>query len=309
MTQEIIKIENLTKKYATRLALDKISLSINEGEVLGILGPNGAGKTTLVSIISTLRNPSSGSVFVKGYDAKKNKREIRELLGIVFQESSLDKKLTINENLVLHAYLFGATKQDAIKSADGAIKDFKLDNLRNRVVENLSGGEKQRVEIAKCLVHTPQLFIFDEPTVGLDPEVRLEIWDKIKNIAKNKKNTILITSHYLEEIEKLCDRVVILNKGKIVLIGSISELKDSSTAKVEVSFKKQVKKKELEKILGFSVSASGTKYIIDSSNINSINQFVEKLSNYGLDLETIETKKQTLESLYLKIIGDEQCKA
>lgn len=306
MQQELIKIIGLTKKYGENTALRNINLVINKGEVIGILGPNGAGKTTLISILSALRCPSEGKVKINDLDISKDKHEIKRMLGIVFQESSLDKTLTVKENLLLHAYLFELGKPEAVESVDQTIKDFKLGGLQDRIVKTLSGGERQRVEIAKCLVHKPKIFVFDEPTVGIDPEIRIEIWEKIKLILENKDNTVLITSHYLEEIEKLCDRIVMLDKGKIVLDDQISKLKGSFAASMEVSFRMPCKKEKLEEILGFSVSGSGAKYSFDLRKAGSINSFVEKLSKHGLELETIETKKQSLESIYLKIIGDKQ---
>ena len=303
----MIEIEHLAKQYGKIIALDNVCLLVKEGETVGILGANGAGKTTLVSIISALRTPTSGTVRVNGLNLLANKQKIKGLIGIVFQENSLDKKLTVKENLTLPGALFGFKGSELTASVEKAIKEFELGKMQDRVVGTLSGGERQLVEISKCLLHNPSLFIFDEPTVGLDPKIRHDIWGKIQAIGKNRKNTIIITSHYLEEIEHLCERVIVINKGKIVLDDKLSNIQNESKTRLCISFKQPVTEKALEKIFGCKVQQSGNNYCINLSTAGlSINEITSILSKNNLGISSIGTEKESLESIYLNLVGDQK---
>ncbi len=302
MEKNMVLIERVTKKYGQKTALDNISLSVKEGEIVGILGPNGAGKTTLVSIICALRAPTEGIVLVGGFDSLKEKGKIKSMSGIVFQENSLDKKLTVKENLKLHAALFGFRLNGLDNLAEEAIRGVGLSELQNRIVGTLSGGERQLVEIAKCLLHKPKLFVFDEPTLGLDPKIRRSIWEKIQSIGKNRKNTMMITTHYLEEIENLCDRVVIINKGRIILDDKLESIHERSKTKLIIGFKSPIAIQKLETI-GYRVEEYNGKYQFDLNNNENINKLVGDLSKKGFEIVSIDAKKESLESIYLTITG------
>ena len=299
-----ILIENVTKKYASLQALENVSLSIAKGEAIGILGPNGAGKTTLVSIISTLRNPTYGKVRIWGSDTSKEKNKIRRSIGMVFQGTSLDPKLTVMESLLLHASLFDMDENLVEKAVQETMIEFGLHKIHGHFIENLSGGQRQLVEIAKSMVHSPKIYIFDEPTVGLDPEVRKLIWEKIRKISENKENTVIITSHYLEEIEHLCERVVFLKKGRVLGIDSISNLKSAAGRRLVFSLGSAASKSTLEKILGFAVLESGGIYSANYSKEIQVSEIVKKLSAKGIEVKNIAIKEAGLEELYLKAMGE-----
>lgn len=299
-TAPFVILENITKKYGETTALANITMLIERGEVLGVLGPNGAGKTTLVSSISAFRKPTYGKVYVNGIDAFANKEDIRGKIGMVFQDGSLDELLTVKENLMLHAALFRVKEQE--KRVNEAMVEFGIMGLKDKVIESLSGGQKQLVEIAKSLLHKPQLLIFDEPTVGLDPNVRRLIWEKITAIRQKKEATIIITSHYLEEIERLCERVVILNKGAVIADNSIYELKNSGGKKIVFRVLGGTAKSEIEKLLGVRLDELDGVYSTPVSEKISVSSIVKKLAAKKIEVKDISVKDESLESAYFKIM-------
>ncbi len=304
--QGVICIDNLTKKYGAVVALDAVSLSIGFGEIVGILGPNGAGKTSLVSIIAALRKPTMGSVKVAGLDSVKEREKIRRLIGLVFQEPSLDKELTVRENLVLHGTLFGLKKNELDQAVALSLKECDLEKVVETLVKNLSGGLRQRVELAKCLLHNPAIYVLDEPTVGLDPEIRQGVWKLIRKLSSNKNKTFLITSHYLQEIEELCERVIILRNGRVVVDDSIDNLKKKNRSKTVLSFAENPSVLDLEKILGVVPIKKGSIFEFDTMSLPLPVELVKKLEQNHLNVKTIETKESSLEELYLKIIGESE---
>ncbi len=300
----IIVAENLTKKYGQVVALENVSLSVSKGEVIGILGPNGAGKTTLVSVISTLRKPTFGKVFFSGKDVSKDPAAVRREIGIVFQGTSLDPKLTVKETLLLHASLFEMDEGLADKAVQETMLEFSLHKLHSKLIENLSNGQRQLVEIAKSLLHKPKVLIFDEPTVGLDPEVRKLIWDKIEGIAKDGEKTVLITSHYLEEIEQLCEKVVLMKAGKIIRVESISGLKEETGKLISFSLSRRANVPELEKILGAKVIDAGDSFFVRQPVDFEVSGLIRKLASKGFEIRDIRVKEASLEDLYLGMMGD-----
>lgn len=225
----IIKTKNLSKSYKKTNALDNVSLSIQKGEIFGILGPNGAGKTTFLSILTTLLKPTSGTAQISGFDIKKNPKKVREKIGVVFQETVLDDLLTAYENLMFHAELYNVkNKKEKIEKI---LKFFNLQQRKNDRTKTFSGGMKRKIEIARPLLHDPEILLLDEPTMGLDPTARKNIWDQILKINKKDKTTILLNTHYLEEADALCDRIAILDKGKVVVVGTPKELKNKTKSK------------------------------------------------------------------------------
>lgn len=221
-----IKVEKLTKKFGDLTAVDHISFSVKSGEFFGILGPNGAGKTTIINMLSTLIKPTSGYGEVAGYDVSKNEDEVRMNIGIVFQEPALDTMLTGKENLEFHAMIYNLSKEEREKRVEEVLKLVELTNKANILVENYSGGMKRRLEIARGLIHKPKVLFLDEPTLGLDTQTRRHIWDYIKKLNKENKTTIILTTHYMEEADYLCDRTAIIDYGKIVALNIPNKLKD-----------------------------------------------------------------------------------
>ncbi len=218
-----VQIKGLIKTFGDLKALDGISFDVKQGECFGLLGPNGAGKSTALKMIYGHAQPSGGDVFVLGMNVKDSGREIRSRIGVVPQDEGLDQELTVRENLLIFSKFFGVAPKTAQARAMDLLKMVRLDEMLDHRVEALSGGMKRRLAIARSLLNHPELLILDEPTVGLDPQVRLWIWEFLQKV-KEQGSTVVLTTHYMEEAESLCDRLAIIDKGKILAIGSPKEL-------------------------------------------------------------------------------------
>ena len=228
MNQGIIDVKNLTKIYdeGKVLAVDDISFNIKKGEIFALLGPNGAGKTTIINVLATLLSSTKGDAYVNNYDVNKDPENVRKSIGIVFQEPSVDGEMKAWENLELHAILYGMPKKERQAKIQEVLKLVDLDDRADTYVKNYSGGMKRRLEIARGLLHEPKVLFLDEPTLGLDPQTRRKIWDKIKELNKgNSKITILITTHYMDEADELADRICIMDHGKIIAMDTSENLK------------------------------------------------------------------------------------
>jgi ABC-2 type transport system ATP-binding protein len=221
---ETIKTLNLVKKYGALTAVDGINLSVNRGEIFGLLGPNGAGKTTTLMMLSSLLKPSSGTATVNGFDVLAQPSRVRESIGMVFQDPSSDPVLTAYENLKLHALLYNVPLSLINKKIDEVLALVDLEKRKHDIVRRFSGGMRRRMEIARGLLHEPQIFFLDEPTLGLDPQTRDHIWEYIKSLAEKNNMTIVLTTHYMDEAQRLCDRIAIIDHGKIVALDSPENL-------------------------------------------------------------------------------------
>ena len=219
-----IVVESLVKKFNGLTAVDGISFSVEPGEVFGFLGPNGAGKSTTINILCTLLKPTSGRASVAGHDCLAEPDAVRQSIGIIFQDPTLDNGLTAYENLLFHAYLYNLDRATAKRRIDEVLGLVDLSSRKNDIVRKYSGGMKRRLEIARGLLHYPKVLFMDEPTLGLDPQSRNMIWEFIRSLKSRTGITIFMTTHYLEEAE-FCDRVAIIDLGKIITIGSPAELK------------------------------------------------------------------------------------
>ena len=221
----IIKVEKLTKKYRDVTAVNQISFEVEKGTLLGFLGVNGAGKTTVINMLVTLLTPDGGSAEVCGEILGKGNQEIRRKTGIVYQQNCLDDILTVRENLMCRGILHGASRREA-KSQCGKLGEIlKLEGLMEKRYRTLSGGQKRRVEIAAALMHTPELLFLDEPTTGLDPATRLDVWNTISDLQKNEKMTVFLTTHYMEEAAE-ADQIIIMDSGNLITMGTPFELKE-----------------------------------------------------------------------------------
>jgi len=220
-----IKVENVSFAYGSSQALDGVSFSVEKGEIFGLLGPNGGGKTTLFRILCTLLAPQNGRVEVLGVDVEQEPLRVREEIGVVFQSSSLDKELTVRENLVHQGHLYGLRGKDLVKRIGGIMKEFGLESRSSDRVKILSGGFQRRVELAKGLLHSPGVLLLDEPTVGLDPGARYDFWSFLENLRDCHSMTILLTTHLMDEAER-CDSLGILSSGKLVTLGEPQVLKE-----------------------------------------------------------------------------------
>ncbi len=221
----LITISNLTRKFGKKIAVNNVSLNIQKGEIFGILGPNGAGKTTIISMLTTIRFPTSGRITVDKQDIIKNSKEVRKMIGVVFQDFLLDEDLTAFANLEIHAMLYKLNKKQRIKRIKEVLKIVDLEKEQNNKVKNFSGGMKRRLEIARGLLSQPKILLLDEPTLGLDPIAKNNLWKYIRMINKNSKTTIILTTNNMDEAEKLCDRVAILYQGKLIRVDSVKQIK------------------------------------------------------------------------------------
>ncbi len=220
----IVSVENLTHSYGARVALDGVTFRVEEGEIFGLLGPNGSGKSTLFRILSTMMAPSGGRASIGGFDVAAASREVRRRMGVVCQSQSLDKKLTVAENIHGQGHLYGLSGAPLRQRAEDAMMRLGLLERCNDLVETLSGGLRRRVEIAKALLHEPRLLLMDEPSTGLDPGARRELWQYIEDLRGARRVTVLLTTHILDEADR-CDRLLLLHQGRAVAEGTPSELK------------------------------------------------------------------------------------
>ena len=223
--EKAIIIKDLTKRFGDIVAVDHINLEINEGEIFGLLGPNGAGKTTTIHMLATILTPDEGTAIVGGYDIRKNPKEVRKKIGIVFQDMTVDRHLTGYENMWIYGKLYGLSGKELDARIHELLDFVGLLEWKDLEVRKYSGGMIRRLEIARSLLHHPKILFLDEPTLGLDPQTRAHIWDYIMKIKKEKNMTILLTTHYMDEAEKLCDRIAIIDHGKIIALGTPRELK------------------------------------------------------------------------------------
>jgi ABC-2 type transport system ATP-binding protein len=226
--KKIIDVEKVTKKFKNFTAVDSVSFFVKEGETFAFLGPNGAGKTTTIKMLTTLLHQTSGDIKINGFSTIHQKDRVRCSFGIVFQDPSLDDDLTALENMEFHAELYGVKKSLRKKRIFELMNLVELWDRRKDYVKTFSGGMKRRLEIARGLIHHPKIFFLDEPTIGLDPQTRNFMWKYIEKMSKSEKTTIFLTTHYIEEAEKVADRVAIIDNGKIIQIGTPNELKKAT---------------------------------------------------------------------------------
>lgn len=226
----IIKVKNLNKKFKAFTAVDNVSFEIAVGEIFAFLGPNGAGKTTTIKMLTTLLVPSGGEISLNGYNPRTQQDAVRKSFGIVFQDPSLDDDLTALENMQLHAVLYKIPKEIGHKRIDELLKFVELWERKDDLVKNFSGGMKRRLEIARGLLHHPRILFLDEPTLGLDPQTRNHTWNYIKSVNEKEKMTVFFTTHYMDEADKIAQRIAVIDHGKIVAQGTPQELKKQTNS-------------------------------------------------------------------------------
>ncbi len=230
----IIETHQLTKAYNSLQAVDKLDITVESGEIFGLLGPNGAGKTTTISMLCTILKPTSGSATVNGFDIVKEANKVRKSIGIVFQEPSIDDRLTGRENLYMHANLYGVPASEQRERIDRILKLVELEDRANDLLRTYSGGMRRRLELGRGLIHYPKVLFLDEPTVGLDPQTRDHIWKYIHELKKAQDITVVLTTHYMDEADRLSDRIAIMDHGKIVVLDSPPKLKETLEGDVVV---------------------------------------------------------------------------
>lgn len=233
----MIKVNNLTKKFGDFIAVDDISFHVNPGEIFAFLGPNGAGKSTTIKILTTLLQPTAGTIVINNYNPISQPDETRRSFGIVFQDPSLDDDLTAWENMILHGTLYDVPNNVMKQHSEELLKFVELWERKNSLVKEFSGGMKRRLEIARGLLHHPKIIFLDEPTLGLDPQTRNHMWEYLKTLNKNEGTTIFFTTHYMEEAERIAQRIAIIDHGKIVATGTSEKLKEQTkTTSLEDAF-------------------------------------------------------------------------
>ena len=302
-----IETKDLTRRFGDVVAVEKLSIQVESGEVFGLLGPNGAGKSTTLNMLCTILKPTSGSALVNGLDVDREPNRVRESIGIVFQDPSVDNRLTGRENLEMHAELYGVEKQLALSRIEELLRLVELDFRADDLVKTYSGGMRRRLEIARGLIHHPKVLFLDEPTIGLDPQTRAKIWDYIKRLTVEEEITIILTTHYMDEAELLCDRVGIIDHGKIVALGKPSDLirdvgEDLATLRIEdnsrasefdgAPFVRRV-------YTGESVS------LVLNDGGSTLPKLFEYAASKGIKILSIELRRPTLNDVFLHYVGRE----
>ena len=224
----MIRVSNLVKTFGDFVAVNNISLEVQQGEIFAFLGPNGAGKTTTIKMLTTLLKPTSGSIEIDGLDPQHQQNEVRRRFGIVFQDPSLEWELTADENMELHGVLYHVPHKLRLQRTEQLLKVFELWERRKEPVKQFSGGMKRRLEIARGLLHTPKILFLDEPTLGLDPQSRNQMWTHVKRLNETEGVTVFLTTHYMDEADRVAQRIAIIDHGKIVAQGSPAELKEQT---------------------------------------------------------------------------------
>ncbi|NQT66837.1 MAG: ABC transporter ATP-binding protein [Actinobacteria bacterium] len=304
-TNNIIEVKNLVKEFKGLRAVDDITFSVKENEIFGFLGPNGAGKTTTINIICTLLSKTSGEVTLCGHNVTRERNKIRNCIGMVFQDPSLDDKLTALENLYFHGLLYNIPRRTLKERSEEVLKIVNLTSRKNNLVMTYSGGMKRRLEIARGLLHYPKILFLDEPTLGLDPQTRNKIWDYIIKLKKNKNITIFLTSHYMEETE-ICDRIAIIDEGKIIALDTPDNLKNTIGGDIiTILSEENVKlKKYIKEITGSDVQDAKDGKIRFEIKDSSI--FIPKfIKNSPVKILSISARKPTLNDVFLDLTGRE----
>lgn len=298
----IIKVKKLSKKFGKLVAVNNVSFRVKEREIFGFLGPNGAGKSTTISMLSTIIKPASGTAEINGFDIVKNKNEVRKSIGLIFQDPSLDDRLTAEENLRFHAQLYGVSRADYKKRIDDVLKLVELDERKKDIVKTFSGGMKRRLEIARGLIHFPKVLFLDEPTLGLDPQTRAHIWDYIIRLKKERSMTIFMTTHYMIEAE-YCDRIAIIDHGKIIALDTPVKLKrilGGDVIRLQSPDLENLKKEIKEK---FNLVG---KILEDNLQVEVKNgaEFMPKLfKKIATKIDSAEIRKPTLEDVFIYLTG------
>ena len=299
---EVIKSKKLAKRFGNLEAVKGVSFEVKEREVFGLLGPNGAGKTTIINILCTLLTPTEGEATVNGFDVVKERSQVRESIGLVFQESALDEYLTAEQNLRFHAYAYGIPKEILSRRLKELLEMMELWDRRKEKISKYSGGMKRRLEIARGLLHHPKVLFLDEPTLGLDPQTRRRIWDHILDLRKREDLTIFMTTHYMEEAEN-CDRIAIMDYGQVVALDTPDKLKDAVGGDV-VSIRTEDNEEAIRLLKEqYKVQPSQQNGTV-SFTVHHGEEFLpDFVSSFPLHLLSIGLHRPTLEDVFLKLTG------
>jgi ABC-2 type transport system ATP-binding protein len=304
-----IEVDHLRKCFGTFCAVNDISFNVNYGEVFGLLGPNGAGKSTLIRVLTTLIPPSAGAARILGFDVAKNADQVRKCIGVIPQAMTSDMDLSAMENMQIFAKLYGVPRDRRIRVAKELLASVDLTEWTDKPVKNFSGGMRRRLEIARGLIHEPRVFFLDEPTTGLDPVSRVAVWEMLMRIKKERELTVLITTHYMDEADKLCDRIAIVDHGKLVALDSPLKLKASIPGNdvLEVSFT-QVPEgwlETLEKLPDVqNVKAIDHVFRISTdSGPKTLTALMEAVRSAGTEINSLSVQSTSLDDVFMHYTG------
>ncbi|MGC1424679.1 MAG: ATP-binding cassette domain-containing protein [Terracidiphilus sp.] len=315
-----IRVENIVKKYGDFEAVKGVNFTVADGEIFGLLGPNGAGKSTLIRMMTTLIPVTSGKAIVGGHDVTKEPDAVRRMIGVIPQALTSDQDLTVEENLSIYAKLYSVPKVQREKNIAEVLEAVDLTKWRKAQTKTLSGGMRRRLEIARGLVHDPRIFFLDEPTTGLDPVSRIAVWEMLNNLKKTRNLTMLLTTHYMEEADRLCDRIAIVDHGTLVALGSPVELKQSVPGSnvVEVQFNREdpewkARLEALPDVTEVQSQSAGVYRVLTSNGSQTTTQLVEMAKAMGEQLTSLSVQNTSLDDVFVHYTGrqlrDEQVKA
>jgi ABC-2 type transport system ATP-binding protein len=305
-----IEVEHIVKKYGDFTAVDDVSFSVKEGEIFGLLGPNGAGKSTLIRMMTTLIPITSGKARIGGHDVAKEPNAARRMIGVIPQALTSDLDLTVEENMNIYAKLYDVPAKERKASIDELLELVDLTKWRNAQTKTLSGGMRRRLEIARGLVHHPRIFFLDEPTTGLDPVSRVAVWEMLGNIKEHRKLTILITTHYMDEADRLCDRIAIVDHGKLVALDTPMALKASVPGSnvIEAQFDNppadwEQKLHGLDDVTSVQHEGAGMFRVLTGNGSRTTTALVEMAVQNGVAVKTLSVQNTTLDDVFVHYTG------
>src|ERR1700747_1806212 len=304
-----IEVEHLTKKFGDLTAVNDVSFQVAEQEIFGLLGPNGAGKTTLIRMMTTLTPPTSGTARIAGHDIRTDADGVRHALGVIPQAFTSDPELTANENMLIHAKLYGVPSDKREKLIHDLLESVDLLKFQDALVRTFSGGMRRRLEIARGLVHSPKILFLDEPTTGLDPVSRTNVWEMIEKVQKQSNLTILLTTHYMDEADKLCHRIAIVDHGKLAALDTPTQLKDSIPGNdvVEAEFANAPPNwldtlKALPQVVSVT-EREGVTHIASHSGPDTVGALMEAARKSGVTVKRVTVQGTTLDDVFLHYTG------
>jgi ABC-2 type transport system ATP-binding protein len=315
-----IRVENIVKKYGDFEAVKGVNFAVADGEIFGLLGPNGAGKSTLIRMMTTLIPVTSGKAIVGGHDVSRESDEVRRMIGVIPQAMTSDPDLTVEENLIIYAKLYSVPRVLREKNIAEVLEAVDLTKWRKAQTKTLSGGMRRRLEIARGLVHDPRIFFLDEPTTGLDPVSRIAVWEMLNNLKKTRNLTMLLTTHYMEEADRLCDRIAIVDHGTLVALGSPLELKQSVPGSnvVEVQFNREdpewkSRLESLPDVTEVQSQSAGVYRVLTSDGSKTTSELVQMANALGEKLTSLSVQNTSLDDVFVHYTGrqlrDEQVKS
>jgi len=302
-----IQTHNLTKQYGNFKAVDNLNISVEPGEIFGLLGPNGAGKTTTVSMLCTILKPTSGTATINGYDLIKEPHKVRQSIGIVFQDPSIDDRLTARENLIMHANLYGVPASEQRDRVNRILKLVELEDRADDLLRTYSGGMRRRLELGRGLIHHPHVLFLDEPTVGLDPQTRDHIWRYIRELKEAHDTTVVLTTHYMDEADRLSDRIAIMDHGQIVVLDTPQKLKETLEGDLVIVRTNNVEKLSylVSKWLGLNKTRinEDTLEITVQNGQAAMPRIMEIATQNNIYVESLLSREPNLEDVFLHYTG------